>query len=181
MVYKNGIMKKILLAFILVLVTFVAMSQSVPTAESILTAAYKQAAKENKNVFVIFTASWCGWCKKMDASMNDITTKRYFDENYVTVHLTVQENPAKKHMENAGAAAFLKKFKGDAAGLPFFVVLDKKGKLLGDSFVNNANMGCPASPNEVGSFIILLKKSSTINEDGMQAISTRFNLNNPQQ
>ena len=174
-------MKKILLVVTLLFVTIIGISQQVPTTESILSAAYKQAAKENKNVFVMFTASWCGWCKKMDASMNDVSTKKYFDENYVTIHLTVQENPAKKNLENPGSAEFLKKFNGDKAGLPFFVVLDKKGKLLGDSFVNNANVGCPASPNEVASFIILLKKSSKINDEGLQTIATRFNLNNPQQ
>jgi thioredoxin-related protein len=174
-------MKKILLVSILMIGTFLGISQNVPTAESILSAAYKQAAAENKNVFVMFHASWCGWCKKMDAAMNDATTKKYFDENYVTVHLTVQENPINKKMENPGAADFLKKFKGEDAGLPFFIVLDKKGKLLGDSFVNNENLGCPAAPEEVASFIILLKKSSKINEGGLQAIAARFKLNNPQQ
>ncbi len=174
-------MKKILLVTLSSFVTFLGISQNVPTTESILTTAYKQAAKDNKNVFVMFTASWCGWCKKMDASMNDATTKKYFDESYVTVHLTVQENPAKKNLENPGGAEFLKKFKGEEAGLPFFVVLDKKGKLLGDSFINNENLGCPASPNEVASFILILRKSSKINEQGLQAIAARFKLNNPQQ
>ena len=35
-------------------------------ASTILKDAYKQAKIEKKNVFVIFHASWCGWCKKMD-------------------------------------------------------------------------------------------------------------------
>jgi thioredoxin-related protein len=26
----------------------------------------KKASKEDKHVFIDFTASWCGWCKKMD-------------------------------------------------------------------------------------------------------------------
>ena len=172
---------KLLFTVLIMCTGFTGIAQNIPTAESILTAAYKQAAAENKNVFVIFHASWCGWCKKMDASMNDVTTKKYFDENYVRVHLTVQENPAKKNLENPGAAEFLKKFKGEKAGLPFFIVLDKKGKLLGDSFVNGENLGCPASSDEVASFIVLIKKTAKINEEGLQAISNRFKLNIPQQ
>ncbi len=35
----------------------------------------QQAAAENKNVFIIFHASWCGWCHKMDTSMNDQSVK----------------------------------------------------------------------------------------------------------
>jgi len=173
-------MKKILLAILIIGVVFTVHAQNVPTAESILSAAYKQAAKENKNVFVLFNASWCGWCKKIDESMSDKTTKKYFDTSYVIVHLTVQENPLNKNKENPGAAEVLKKYKGQDAGLPFFIVVDKKGKLLGDSFADNENMGCPASANEVASFIVLLKKSSKINEEGLSTISKRFLLNNPQ-
>ena len=157
-----------------------AKAQKMAGADEILAAAYKQAAKENKNVFVLFNASWCGWCKKIDESINDKSTKKYFDTSYVIVHLTVQENPINKKKENPGAAEFLRKFNGQDAGLPFFILLDKKGKLLGDSFADNKNMGCPASANEVASFIILLKKSSKINEEGLAAISKRFLLNQPQ-
>lgn len=173
-------MKIIFIVALLMFAKFTSIAQSVPTAESILNKAYKQAAAENKNVFIMFHASWCGWCKKMDAAMNDVTTKKYFDDNYITVHLTVQENPANKNLENPGATEFLKKVKGEAAGLPFFVVLDKKGKLLGDSFVNGENLGCPASTTEVASFIVLIKKTSKINEEGLVLISNRFKLNNPQ-
>ena len=143
-------------------------------------AAYKQAAKENKNVFVIFHASWCGWCKKMDASMNDATTKKYFNDSYVTVHLTVQETPENKKLENPGAAEYLKTLKGETAGLPFFVILNNTGKVLEDSFENGGNIGCPASESEVAAFIILLKNTSTINKEGLETIAARFKQNKPQ-
>ena len=57
-----------------------------PSAEEVLTPIYAQAAKENKKVLLIFHASWCGWCHKMDTSLQDKTVKPLFDNNYVTAH-----------------------------------------------------------------------------------------------
>ncbi|MFN0082036.1 MAG: thioredoxin family protein [Ferruginibacter sp.] len=174
-------MRDLLLVIVTVLFGLNSYGQEIKTTEQILKTACEKAGKENKNVFVKFKASWCGWCKKMEASMNDITTKKYFDDNYVTVYLIVQESPANKMLETPGALRYMQTLKADAAGLPFFVIIDKKGKVLGDSFVNNQNLGCPTAPDEVASFISLIKKTSPIDETGLDAISKRFKLNSPQQ
>ena len=173
-------MKKIFAIVFLFFAAFTCFAQSVPTTKSILSAAYKQAAKENKNVFVIFHASWCGWCKKMDASMNDATTKKYFNDSYVTVHLTVQETPENKLLETPGADEYLKKIKKEIKSLPFFVILNNDGSLLGDSFIDGSNIGCPASDNEVAAFSSLLKKTSKINAEGLKIIAARFKQNSVQ-
>jgi len=170
-------MKKIFSLCFISLFTLAAFAQSAPNSGSVMAAAYKKAAKEHKNVIVIFHASWCGWCKKMDASMADPAVKKYFDDNYVTVHLDVQEKPADKKLQNPGADVFLAKYKGEKAGLPFFLIMDEKGTKLGDSFVGDANLGCPASPAEVDAFAALLRKTSKIDEEGLKAIITRFRQN----
>ena len=168
-------MKKLItLSVLLFAITIASFAQNSGT---IMAAAYKKAAKEHKNVFVIFHASWCGWCKKLDASMEDATTKKFFDDNYVTVHLDVQEQPKDKKLETPGADVFLAKYKAEKAGLPFFIIMDKTGKRLGDSFFNGENMGCPAAETEVSSFVELLKKTSKINEEQQQAVVTRFRKN----
>ena len=137
-----------------------------PASGKILAAAYSKAAKEKKNVLIIFHASWCGWCKKMDASINDETCKALFERNYVITHLTVDEDKNKKHLENKGADLVRKKYHGENAGLPFWIIMDKNGKLLGDSFLRkegeNAtgpgeNVGCPAEEKEIAAFTALLK------------------------
>ena len=113
----------------------------------------------------------------MDASLNDVTTKKYFDENFVITHLVVQESKEKKNLENPSADVFLEKYKGTKEGLPFFVILDNKGNLIGDSFFNGSNMGCPASEKEVAAFIALLTKTSKIDEKGLSVITERFRKN----
>ncbi len=160
--------------------------QSPETTDHILKEAYKKAGAENKKVFIIFHASWCVWCHKMDSSMNDIACKNMFVSNYVVCHLTVDESPEKKKLETPGADAFRKIYHGEQAGLPFWLILDKNGKFLGDSKMLPAgaaagtepqNIGCPATPEEVAYFIRLLKATSAIKDPQLKIIEERFGKN----
>src|SRR6266516_3751161 len=103
-------MKSILLCICTGLFFLQLQAQEQPkTTDEILKEATMQAAKSNKNVFIIFHASWCGWCHKMDTAMNDNTVKSFFDDNYIIRHLTVYESKGKEHLENPGALDLLKK------------------------------------------------------------------------
>ena len=165
--------------------SFAGKAQTVPTADAILKEAYQQAAKENKNVFVMFHASWCGWCHKMDTSMNDPVCKDFFTKNYVIRHLVVDESKDKKALENAGANELKIKYHGDGQGIPFWLIFDKEGNLLADSKERKEgekadegeNVGCPASEKEVNYFIAVLKKTSKITPAQLDIIKTRFRKN----
>ncbi len=71
-------------------------------ADVVLNKALTQAKAENKNVLLVFHASWCGWCKLMEKNMNLSATKPLFDKNYITVYVDVQERGEKKSLENPG-------------------------------------------------------------------------------
>src|SRR5690242_9207413 len=92
------------------------------SADEILKEACQQAAKEKKNVFIMFHASWCVWCHRMDSSMNDPTCKKFFDDNYVIRHLVVDESKDKKNLENPGANEMRNKYGGDNQGIPYWLI-----------------------------------------------------------
>jgi thiol-disulfide isomerase/thioredoxin len=178
---------RISLVLVLFLMCGISFSQSLPeSAEILMKNAYAQAKKEKKNVFVIFHASWCGWCKKLDASINDPSCSSFFNKSYVFVHLTVLESKDKKNLENPGATEMFNKYAGGNSGIPFFMIFNIKSDLLADSFIRPAgtgldkpgdNMGCPAAPEEIAAFIEVLKKTSKISEPEIKAVSERFSKN----
>lgn len=145
------------------------------SASEILNAAYKQAKLENKNVFVMFHASWCGWCKKMDNHMNDASCQTFFDENYVIEHLVVKERKGMRHLETPGALEVLKKYKGEKSGIPFWLIFDEKGNLMEDSFNSDGNnIGCPATEQEVAEFVEILKNTSRLSKKELDVIAKKF-------
>lgn len=147
------------------------------SASTILDEAFTQAKVENKNMIVIFHASWCGWCKRMDKLMQSDACKTSFDSNYVTTHLTVLERDKNKNLENPGAFEFMKKYNGENAGLPFWLIFDKDRNLITDSFdAKNQSLGCPASKEEVATFVEKLKKSSNLSDADLAVIENAFIL-----
>ena len=156
------------------------------SVDQIMQEAAQRAAKEKKNVLIIFHASWCGWCRKMDSSINDKTCKKFFDDNYVIRHLVVNESADKKKLENPGVYQFRKKYNGDDLGLPSWLIFDQDGNLLADSQIRSPganfntpgeNIGCPATEKEVAYFIEALKKTSHLTKSEEEAIERRFRLN----
>ena len=120
--------------------------------------------------------------------MNDETCKTYFEKYYVVIHLTVDEDNEKKHLENKGADLVRKKYHGDKAGLPFWLIMDKNGKLLADSYIRKEgqdldipgeNIGCPAEEKEVEAFVNILKKTAALTAEELKVIAIRFSKNKP--
>jgi thioredoxin-related protein len=151
---------KVILFFIAAIfaVNFEATAQE--STDALLEKAQTKAKKEGKSILVKFEASWCGWCHKMTKDMKADGTKKFFEDNFVTVPIVVFESPNKKKLENPGSKALIKKYKGEKAGLPFWVILDSDLKVMTTSFDSTGqNLGGASSKLEVRRFIKKLKKS----------------------
>jgi len=179
-------------SILVVFITFVTLQTSnaqneTKSTQQILNSAFNQAKKENKNVFVKFEASWCGWCKKMDAKMNQPAIKNSFNDNYVIEHLVVLEQKNKKHLENTGSEDLLNKYGGERQGIPFFLIFDADGNLLADSKMvkdkdilkgEGSNIGCPGTDDEIDAFIYKIKETSNLNNEELKKIAEVFQSSN---
>lgn len=146
----------------------VCQSQPPATAQEILSQATARAAAEHKQVFLVFGASWCSYCRLLDAFFADPKIQPIIDHNFVVVHLSVLES---KHPERntPGGEKLLAELaappEGADYGLPVFVFLDGKGVLLTTSMrpseksKNGENIGYPVEPQEIDWFMTMMRKS----------------------
>lgn len=152
----------------LMFVALFAFAQNAPKpvpANDVLAGAYKAAKAEKKSVLVIFHASWCGWCHRLEAALASKDIKPIMDKHFRTVWLDVGEAPDKKALENPGADKTLAYLGGSTQGYPFYAVLDPNGKKLIDSRRVVAgkepeNIGHPAKPEEIAWFLKMLKDTA---------------------
>jgi thiol-disulfide isomerase/thioredoxin len=178
-------MKLYFSALVIMCLSIVAAGQAPASADEVMADAYAIAKKENKKVFLMFHASWCGWCHKMDAAMNDASVKKFFDDNFVIRHLVVMESEGKKSLENPGAADMMKKYYGDKSGIPYWLVFDANAILLADSKMRpeggdpetGSNIGCPATEKEVAYFVEILTKTTSLTQPNLEMITKRFRQN----
>lgn len=179
--------KKILLPVFMLLFFISAFAQQPPApAENIMKEAFQSAKRQNKKVLVMFHASWCGWCHKMDASLNDESCKKFFDDNFIIRHVVVMESKGKENLENPGGKEMMEKYDGIDTGIPYWLIFDNAGNLVADSRMpadagkpgsKPQNTGCPASKPEVEYFIEVLKKTTSLREKELDIIRIRFRKN----
>ena len=178
------IRKIIILTVAVFTITNVKAQTNPAPADRVMKDAIAEATATHKNVFIIFHASWCGWCHKMDNAMNEGELKSFFNSNYVVVHLTVDESKDKKNLENPGADELRRKYHGENQGLPYWFIVDSKGNFLADSRKTDdknpgklSSVGCPSEQDEVDYFVEVLKKTSSLNNQQLAVIQQRFRKN----
>jgi thioredoxin-related protein len=155
-----------ILTILVVVMTFAAQlavsATAPPSAETLVDAAVKTAKSQNKVVLVHFGASWCVWCRHLDEMLQGPELGKLFADHFVIVHLTVQESDDKKQLENPGADQLLAREGAGKSGVPVILFFDQAGKKIADSLAlpNRANIGYPASPEEIQAFAGILDKTT---------------------
>lgn len=176
-------MKKLIAVFLCFFTICVVNAQKPADVNSIIKQTCVEAGKQHKKAFIIFHASWCIWCRKLDSSMNDVSCKKYFDSNFIITHLTAFEIDDKAKLNTPGNEAFLAAHHAIDQGIPTWFIFDENGNLLADSQlrhkgegfdVEGSNVGCPSNETEINYFISILQKVSDISESNITSVKARF-------
>lgn len=145
-------------------------------ATNLIDQASKLAIEQNRNIFIVFNNDQCPWCIRFQDNLKDSECGELFDKNYIMCKIQVFNKLSNPRVgeDTAGAMELLKKYKGEKAGVPFWVILDQRGNLLVDSFgADGENIGCPAE-EDMSEFIYILKSTSKLSDDELDIISKHF-------
>ncbi len=155
------------------------------TAQQTIDNAITEIGTTHKKVFVKFSASWCGWCKKMEAALLDNTVAPILNKYYVFATLVVEEAKKDSALENAGGRKLKAKYGGATMGLPYWCVLDGNQNLIANSKIKKSgnallgegnNVGCPTEGSEIDYFLYVLKQTSIITNAELAIVKARFLL-----
>lgn len=136
-----------------------AYAQQPPSAAALLDEAKAEAAKDHRDIVVIFHASWCGWCKQLDKFIGSPDVTPIVGKYFVQARITVQERDEMKALNNPGGEQLMTRL-GGIGGLPFFAFLNGQGALLVNSVrPGGENIGHPVAPEEIDWFMTMLRKA----------------------
>ena len=160
-------MRKLLPLLLLAVAALGAAQDAAPLdAATVVRQATRRANAGSKNVFVYFHASWCSWCKRLEALFEDPRFKSKFADSYVVASITIREREEKVKLENPGWERVLRRLRqAEEKDVPYYVVLSPKGERLGGSYRGKDkeipnNAGFPQTDEEIAAFLTLIEKTA---------------------
>jgi thiol:disulfide interchange protein len=120
-------------------------------ADDLFDKALARAKAEDKRVFLHFGAPWCIWCKRLEAWMDRPEVEALLAKDFIDLKIDVDRT--------VGGNDLLKRYRPEAGGIPWFVLLDARGTNLADSGQGKQNIGFPGAPEEIDQFASMLDKA----------------------
>lgn len=110
---------------------------------------------DGKAGWVEFRADWCGWCKKMEKLFEASDAAPVLAKYYTVIAIDTEKNQGADRL-----AKSLGDPKGIENGIPWFVVVDARGKVVATSEGPKGNIGYPDSDLEVAHFMSVMKTTA---------------------
>ncbi len=135
-------------------------------AREVVASLLARAKASGRAPLVLFHASWCGWCRKLEKTLSSPEVKPIVEKHFETAWLQVQERAAKKALENPGGNELLATWGGGDAGLPFYAVLDAKGAVVASALMKGPDgkaagaSGFPGTTEEIDHFLAMVRKGA---------------------
>ena len=145
-----------------------AVAQKPPDAHQVLAQAEVQASQQQKNILLIFGASWCKYCRQLDAFVEAPEIQPILAKHFVIARLNVYEELGRSpQLNNPKSEQLVREFgNADVGGLPFIVFLAPDGKLIvnsnrpGKGKDKGGNIGYPVEPKEIDWFMVMIKRAA---------------------
>ena len=122
-------------------------------ANEVLRSALVQAAKQNKYLFVHFGAPTCGWCGRLEALLEREDVRNLMSRDYVDLKIDLARMVKGPEVQKRISPQH-------SGGIPWFAILDRKGKPLITSDGPRGNIGYPVSREEISHFLTMIRKTA---------------------
>ena len=134
------------------------------SAQEILDAGKQRAAKENKLVFLHFSATWCGPCQMLEKWLSRPDVHELLGNVFVDVKIDTDAN--------AGAQELLTEFSPDASGIPWYAMLNSTDSqpIATCEEEKTGNIGFPDSAEGIDHFLKMFKATGKFSQDQLDLI-----------
>jgi len=122
-------------------------------ANEVFSKALGQASGEGKRVLIRFGAPWCVWCHRLDDVLYQPAVDEAIKSELVSIKIDVDRMKNGKELQSRYQTS---------GGIPWFAVLDEKGKVLFTSDLSpGKNIGFPTEPAELDHVMKMLTDAHT--------------------